>query len=111
MPRTIKFHLDEMVEGAVALGLRRRGVDISTTADAGLGGAADEDQLNHCVAMERVIFTMDQDFLRLHATRPDHKGIVFAHQQRTSIGDAIRGLLLIWELLDPQEMHGRLEYL
>ena len=107
MPQTIKFHLDENVDGAVALGLRRRGVDVSTTTGAGLGGATDEDQLDYCFAAGRVIFTMDQDFLRLHPSRPDHKGIVFAHQQ----GTTIRGLLLIWELLEPEKMHGLLEYL
>ena len=38
MPRTIRFHLDEHVAHAIAEGLRRRGVDVTTTTDAGLLG-------------------------------------------------------------------------
>ena len=45
MPRTIRFHLDEHVDPAVANGLRRRHIDLTTTADAGLLGARDESHL------------------------------------------------------------------
>lgn len=111
MSRTIRFHLDENVDPAVAVGLKRRGVDVTTASEIGLGGSADEEQIEFCIRDNRAIFTTDQDFLKLHVDRPDHRGIVFAHQHRTGIGDAIRGLMLIWELLQPDEMAGRLEYL
>ena len=39
MPRTIRFHLDEHVAHAVADGLRRLGIEVTTTTDAGLLGA------------------------------------------------------------------------
>jgi hypothetical protein len=39
MSRTIRFHLDEHVDHAVADGLRRRGIAVTTTADADLLGA------------------------------------------------------------------------
>lgn len=42
MPRTIRFHLDENCGNAIAEGLRRRGIDATTTHDAGLIGASDE---------------------------------------------------------------------
>ena len=111
MARTIKFHLDENADESIALGLVRRGVDVTTAQQTVLGGADDERQLAHCQQSGRVIFTTDKDFLRLHRSHPDHNGIVFAHQQRITIGDAIRGLLLIWEVLEPAEMTGRVEYL
>jgi hypothetical protein len=41
MPQTLRFHLDEHVAGAIAAGLRRRGIDVTTAADAGLLGAED----------------------------------------------------------------------
>jgi len=41
----IKFHLDENVSSAIADGLRRRGIDVTTTAEVGLIGASDETQL------------------------------------------------------------------
>ena len=41
----IRFHCDEQVERAIAEALRRRGIDVTTTPEAGLLGAADEEQL------------------------------------------------------------------
>jgi len=57
MSRTIRFHLDENVPSAVAEGLRRRGIDVTTTPDAGLMGATDEVQASFALAEGRVIFT------------------------------------------------------
>jgi len=59
MPRTIRFHLDENCSHAIAAGLRRRGIDVTTTPDVGLLGAVDEDQLAYCLAESRVIFSSD----------------------------------------------------
>lgn len=36
MPQAIRFHLDEHVDPAIADGLRRHGIDVTTTLDAGL---------------------------------------------------------------------------
>ena len=66
MPRTIRYHLDEHIDFAVAQGLRRRGIDVTTTADAGFLGADDPDHIAFAVANGRVIFSNDSDFLRLH---------------------------------------------
>jgi hypothetical protein len=38
----LAFHLDEHLDHAIAYGLRNRGVDCTTTTDAGLLGAQDE---------------------------------------------------------------------
>lgn len=43
MARTIQFHLDEHMSKAIAIGLRRRGIDVTTTPEAGLLG---EDESN-----------------------------------------------------------------
>ncbi len=59
----------------------------------------------------RVIFTQDTDFLRLNQSSINHLGIVYCPQQTKSIGQIIQGLVLIWELLEPEEMLGRIEYL
>jgi hypothetical protein len=39
---TVRYHLDEHVDPAIAPGLKGRGIDVTTTSDAGLLGAADE---------------------------------------------------------------------
>lgn len=111
MPQTIRFHLDEHVDPVIADGLRRRGVDVTTTADAGLIGATDQVQLDYIRAEQRTIFTEDADFLRLHAAGEPHPGIAYCHQQSRSIGEIIRHLILIWEALDPEDIRNRVEFL
>jgi hypothetical protein len=58
-----------------------------------------------------VIFTQDQDFLRINAAGMPHAGIAFCHQRTRTIGQIIARLMLIWELLDPHEMENRVEFL
>lgn len=60
--------------------------------------------------LKRVIFTQDTDFLRLVTAGATHAGIVYAPQY-TSIGDIIRGLVLIYQLLEAEDMIGKIEYL
>jgi predicted nuclease of predicted toxin-antitoxin system len=111
MPRTIRFHLDEHVDPAIADGLRRRHIDVTTASDAELLGATDEDHLSFANADQRVIVTSDSDFLRLHSVGCPHPGIVYGHQQSRSVGDILRGLELIWEILEPEDIRGRIEFL
>jgi hypothetical protein len=102
MPRTIRFHLDENCSHAIAAGLRRRGIDVTTTPEKGLLGAVDEDQLAFCLAENRLIFSNDDDLLRLAASGVEHAGITYCQQRKRRIGEIIRGLVLIWERLEPQ---------
>lgn len=111
MSGTIRFHLDENVSNAVALALRSRGIDVTTTPEQGLISVSDEEQLAFCLSQARVIFTQDTDFLRLHNANVSHAGIVYCSQGNRSIGEIIRSLVLIWELLDLEEMHGHLEFI
>jgi predicted nuclease of predicted toxin-antitoxin system len=111
MPRTIRFHLDENCPRAVALGLRRRGIDVTTTPETGLLEVTDEEQNAYALAEGRVIFTQDEDFLGIHAAGVPHAGIAFCKKDTRSIGEIIRGLVLIWEVYDPEDVAGRVEYL
>lgn len=111
MPRSIRFHLDENCPRAVADGLRRRGIDVTTTPDAGLMRATDEQQLDYGRAQERVLFTQDRDFLRLQTEGVSHVGIAYCDKDTRSVGEIIQGLVLIWELLEPHEMRDRVEFL
>src|SRR5438270_13377885 len=104
MARTIRFHLDENCHRAIAEGLRRRGIDVSATPESGLMSATVEQQIAYAVAQGRVIFTQDRDFLRLHAAAVAHAGIAYCDKDTRSIGEIIQALVLIWELLEPEEM-------
>jgi hypothetical protein len=66
--------------------------------------------LARALAEERVIFTQDDDFLRLHAAGAKHAGIAYAPQQ-TSVGEIIRGLMPIYQVLEADDMKGRVEFL
>ena len=111
MARTIRFHLDEHVGNAIAAGLRRRGIDVTITHDAGLGGATDPAQLAYSNSQSRVIFTQDADFLILANLGLKHAGIVYCQQNSRTIGEIIAGLELVWELCEPDEMANHVEYL
>lgn len=109
MPREVKFYTDEHVSKAVIKGLRQRGADVLTVPEAGLMGASDLEHLERAAQEGRVLFTQDDDFLRL-ATTHSHAGIVYARQQ-TPIGEVIRGLMLIHQVLSAEEMQGQIEFL
>ena len=110
MKNRIKFYLDEHVSKAIVMGLKRRGVDVITVVDAGLRGSTDEEHLEKAKSEKRVIFTQDDDFLRLHAADNEHSGIVYAHQSK-AIGTLISGLMLIYQALEAEEMINHVEYL
>lgn len=107
----IRYHLDENVSGAVAIALRRRGVDVTTAADAALIGADDEEHLRFALSENRVVVTHDDDFTRLHSDGVQHAGICYCHAQKYSISGLLRLLLLIHECLTEDEMLGHLEFL
>ena len=108
---SIRFHLDEHISAQVAAGLRRRNIDVTMTTDAGLIGATDLAHLEFAASSGRVLVTHDDDFLRLHAKGEAHFGIAYCQQQSMSAGDILRRLILIHDLLSPEEMAGRVEFL
>jgi hypothetical protein len=111
MLQTIRFHLDEDTDPAIAVGLRRYGIDVTTSQDAGLLSAPDSVQLAHAQSQGRVLFTHDAHHLALAAQGAVHSGIAFCHQRRRSLGEIIAGLVLIWAVCEPHEMHNRIEFL
>lgn len=102
--------MDEHVPTAISQGLRHRGVDVLTTQEAGLLSVSDEEHLKFASDTGRVIFTQDADFLRLHAAGFSHQGIAYAPQQ-TPISNIVRGLMLIFDLFNPEEMVNHVEFL
>ena len=110
MADRIRFHLNEHVDPAIATALRRAGIDVTTTNEAGLRTKNDKAHLEFARAEARVIVTRDQDFLRLSSGAPDHSGVVF-YTANQSLREIIEGLILIYEVMLPAEMVGCVEYL
>jgi predicted nuclease of predicted toxin-antitoxin system len=88
MLQRIRFHTDEHVARVVVRGLRRRGADVLTASESRLLGARDEEHLRRARAEGRVLFTQDEEFLRLHATGAERAGIAYA-PQGASIGESL----------------------
>ena len=107
----ITFHLDEHVDPAIAAALRRQGIDVTTTIEAGLRGADDQTQLGFATSHGRVLVTHDSDFLRLAKTDTAHSGVVYCGMVALSVGEMIRSLILIHGVMTPEEISGRVEYL
>jgi predicted nuclease of predicted toxin-antitoxin system len=78
----IRFHLDEPVDPVIARTLRQHGVNVTTTAEAGLRGQSDDAQINFARAEGRVIVTHDAEFLRFARENSDHPGIAYCHKTR-----------------------------
>jgi len=91
--------------------MKERGIEVTTSAEGGLLRASDEAQLKFALSENRVLVTHDSDFLRLDAAGVPHAGIAYCHQELLSIGEIIRDLVLIWEILEPKDIHGRVEFL
>jgi len=111
VPSQLKFHLDESVDHAVARGLKQRGIDASTTTEAGLIGANDQAQLDHAINTGRVLVTHDHGFLKLVSSDLGHTGLAYCPPRRRSIGQIILRLVDLWRHVTPDEMRGHIEYL
>ena len=99
------------IDPDVARALRQYGVDVTTTADAQLLNQPDTAHIAFIRKEKRVIVTGDADFLRFASNTKDHPGIVYGTNIGESIGKIVRHLTLIYEVLSPDEIAGRVEYL
>ncbi|AFY75920.1 hypothetical protein Ple7327_0465 [Pleurocapsa sp. PCC 7327] len=104
--------MDENVDPDVALALRRQGIiDVTTTREMGLLGQLDEVQLAFACEQRRAIVTHGTDFLRLASQSEDRWGVAFCKKNARLLGEIIRSLVLIYEVLSLDEMRGWIEYL
>jgi predicted nuclease of predicted toxin-antitoxin system len=100
----IRYHLDEHIHNAIADGLRRRDVDVITSAEVELLHATDEEQLAFAVQNGRVLVTRDRDFLRIVSDGRSHAGIAIARQGRRVIGDTVLALAHLFRIRTAEEM-------
>ena len=106
----MRFHLDEHVAHAVAEGLRRGGIDVVTTVEAGLRGAPDSDHVEFARRTGRVIFIQDEDFLVMAHSGSEHPGIIYCHPHTRSIGQIIEFLVLVDACMTEDQMRNHVEF-
>lgn len=111
MADRIRFHLDEHIAHAIAKGLRQRGVDVTTTSEAGLRTLDDEVQMAYLRQEGRLFVTNDAGFLVRHAKGESHFGIAYYSPNSRSIGEVVTFLALAYEILTPEEMVNQVIYI
>ncbi len=107
----MKFYLDEHIPKAVAEGLRRRGIDVLTVQEARRVGDPDRKLLAFAGLKHRILVTFDDDFLALDAAGMPHSGIVFSQAGKRSVGELIESLVLIANVIEPEEMRNHIEFI
>ena len=107
----IRYHLDEHMDTAIAVGLRRRGIDATTTAEAGLLRARDAEQIAFATANQRVFVTRERGIAAEVPLGTSHAGIVIARSGRRSIGPTVLALTHLHRTRTAEEMVDRIEYL
>ena len=107
----IRFHLDEHIDTAVAVGLRRRGIDVTTTVEAGLMRAGDSQQLAFALSQQRIFVTRDRGILASVNQGISHAGIAIARTGRGTIGPTVLALAHLHRMSASEDMFGRVEYL
>jgi hypothetical protein len=113
----IRIYIDEdAARRGLVNALRSRGVTVLTAWEAGLNGDPDEQQLAYATERECVLYSHNaSDFCRLHTewigAGREHGGMILAPQQRFSIGEQLRRILLVREAASAESMRSRVEFL
>lgn len=107
--------MDHHVPRAITNGLRLRGVDVLTAHEDGAAELSDPTILDRAAELERVLFTQDDDLLAEATQRQRReqpfRGVIYAHQLRTSIGACVRDLELVARVGEPADMVGQTLFL
>jgi len=110
--RTPHIYTDESVPIAIAEGLKRRGIAVTTARDSGNLGLTEEQQLSYAIKQRMTIFTHDDDFLVMAMHNSiNHFGIVYVHQQKYTIGECIRKLKVLVKTTNRSELKNRIIFL
>ena len=104
------------MDGDVVRGLRSRGIDVITAADAGMIRRKDEEHLHFATAQGRALYSFNVgDFYEIHTvwtmSGREHCGIVLSQQRRYPTGEQIRRLLRLIGSLSSESMRNRAEFL
>ncbi len=112
---SIRLYMDVHVPAVITASLRRRGVDVLTSQEDGTLETEDAELLRRATSLGRVLFSQDQDFLRLAAecqrTDIEFCAIVFAHQLGPGIGQIIEDLDLLVNVADELELRNQVIHL
>lgn len=104
------------MDGDLVRGVRSRGIDVVTAADAGMIRRKDEEHLSLAAIERRALYSFNVgDYHEIHTAWTlagrGHAGIIVAPQKRYSTGEQMRRLLRLIGSLTGEEMCNREEFL
>jgi len=112
---SVALYFDVHVPRAIAQQLRLRGVDVLTAQEDGADQFLDSELLDRAMALNRVLFSQDDDLLREATQRQRHgehfAGVIYAHQLKVTIGQCVQDLELIAKVAEPGDFVDWVEYL
>jgi hypothetical protein len=92
---------------AITAGLRRRGIDVVTAQEAGGTRLEDAALLERATALQRVLFSQDDDLLAIARARQTagafFAGLIYGHQLAATVGKYVLDLEVVCQV--------RIEYL
>jgi predicted nuclease of predicted toxin-antitoxin system len=106
MADQLKFYTDNHIAKAVAVQLRKRGIDAIRCEEVNMANASDLAHLEYAAKEKRILITNDDDFLKLDQNwrieGKNHAGIMFclSHiQGKNMVGRIIQECLELHELI------------
>jgi len=107
----LTFYFDESVELAVSVQLAASGLDVVSAHSLGKLGDKDPQHLTRATQMGRVLCTYDTDFLILASNGVEHAGIIFAPEQKASIGGWVREIRALHARLSAEDVINQVIFL
>lgn len=108
----MRIYADENIETSIIDGLRRRRITVHSAVELGYRGKSDHFHLSKAGELDAIVLTHDVDFLLMaSSTNVNHLGIIFSHAKNVSIGECIRGIELIVNVLSDRDMRNHIEFL
>lgn len=112
---SVGLYMDVHVPVAVTRALRLRGVDVVTAQEDCTDELTDPELLDRATALGRSLFTQDSDLLieaeRRQAAGESFAGVIYGHQLRVTIGQAVDDLELLAKATDAHEHAQRVWFL
>lgn len=110
-----KLHFDEDADVRLAKVLRRRGYDVTTTPEASLLSASDEEQLTYAVGHSRALVTHNSEHFpsicqEWFEQGREHWGIIVTVQQ-LPVGELLTRIEKLLDRFDAQELRNRILFL
>ncbi|MBI5205296.1 MAG: DUF5615 family PIN-like protein [Nitrospirae bacterium] len=107
--------MDVHIPKAITVGLRLRGIDVITAQEDNADTLSDSELMARATALNRVLFTFDDDLLKEAANRQKagmlFSGVIYVSPLKVPIGTCIQNLEIISKAGEPQDIADRIEFL